>query len=204
MIKKKETEICFHLCYNQMHQFVKLNSFFKQSFIPPSYMFLIKFFIVLLTESPDISEVCLSSGRENYLFFPISLYHTYQGGVLLSSPLRLPKGLLFCPRQHKIFLNLFGHYPNLSPKSFGNLFYFSVPGFGKGYRLQASDRWVCSFFGLVKYSSDWNVPITDFPMLLWFNCMKTFGIIPAVAVFLLSSCIHFKRPIQLKRNYSES
>lgn len=115
-------KICFH--YSQIHQFVKLDSSYKQSFIPPSYMIFIKIFLVLLTDSPHISVVCSFPGRENYLFFwfsvgcsPVSLFKT------------APKfDALFHIMQS--FINLFSHYPNLFLKSFENFLYFSAVGFG--------------------------------------------------------------------------
>lgn len=115
-------EICFH--YSQIHQFVKLDSSYKQSFIPPSYMIFIKIFLVLLTDSPHISAVCSFPGRENYLFFwfsvgcsPESLFKTAPKFDALS-------------QITQSFMNLFSHYPSLFLKLLENHFYFSAMGFG--------------------------------------------------------------------------
>lgn len=103
-------------------------------------MFLTEIFIVFLTDSPDIYEVCLSSGRENYLFFPFFCIPAIKG-YSPESPFKLVQEFFFFLSQAtQSFLNLFGHYPNFSPKSVGNLFYFSALGFGKGYHLQTNDR----------------------------------------------------------------
>jgi len=52
-----------------MHQFVQLDSSFKQSFILPFYIAVNEILIVLLKDSPDISVVGLSSGTWFSLFF---------------------------------------------------------------------------------------------------------------------------------------
>lgn len=124
IIKKMDlfNEICFH--YSQIHQFVKLDSSYKQSFIPPSYMIFIKIFLVLLTDSPHISAVCSFPGRENYSFFwfsvgcsPESLFKTAPKFDALS-------------QITQSFMNLFSHYPSLFLKLLENHFYFSAMGFG--------------------------------------------------------------------------
>lgn len=137
--KNPRNYILFSSVLSSYKKIVKLGNLVKQSFIPHPTLYW-KFYSLVLMKFLRFT-LCL--WRENYLVFFAS---QFLRGCFPESHFKVAQGFVILSWAAESFLNLFGHYPNIPLKSCENLFYFSSLGFGKGCHLQASDRWVCSFF----------------------------------------------------------
>lgn len=144
--------------------------------------------------------------RELLVGFFFFLYHNYQGVVLLSPILRLPEDLSYCPEQEKAFWISFVTILIFLWSPMGAYFSFLHYDLGKTIIYKPVTDESVLFSGAVKYSSESGMYQSQTSQH-YFDLtgeLKNVGISPAVPVFLLSSCIHFKRPIQLKRYHNES